>query len=119
MVDEYQDVSRVQDAIFAAVSRAGKNLFMVGDVKQSIYRFRLADPAIFTEKYLSYSDYESAKPPSRAASCCARTSAPGARILDGQTACSPCACPAPWEIWTMTMLRLSAAGQVPRVCSET
>ena len=34
---------------------------MVGDVKQSIYRFRLADPAIFTEKYLSYSDYESAK----------------------------------------------------------
>ena len=61
MVDEYQDVSRVQDAIFAAVSRDGKNLFMVGDVKQSIYRFRLADPAIFTEKYLSYSDYESAK----------------------------------------------------------
>ena len=56
MVDEYQDVSRVQDTIFAAVSREGRNLFMVGDVKQSIYRFRLADPEIFTEKYLSYSD---------------------------------------------------------------
>lgn len=54
MVDEYQDVSRVQDAIFRAVSREGKNLFMVGDVKQSIYRFRLADPKIFTEKYLGY-----------------------------------------------------------------
>jgi len=56
MVDEYQDVSQVQDTIFRAVSREGKNLFMVGDVKQSIYRFRLADPGIFTGKYLSYAD---------------------------------------------------------------
>ena len=56
MVDEYQDVSRVQDAIFRAVSREGKNLFLVGDVKQSIYRFRLADPTIFTEKYEQYAD---------------------------------------------------------------
>ena len=56
MVDEYQDVSQVQDTIFQAVSREGKNLFMVGDVKQSIYRFRLADPTIFTEKYLNYAD---------------------------------------------------------------
>lgn len=59
MVDEYQDVSRVQDMIFHAVSN-GKNLFMVGDVKQSIYRFRLADPGIFTEKYLSYADCDKA-----------------------------------------------------------
>ena len=50
MVDEFQDVSRVQDAIFKAVSDGGKKLFMVGDVKQSIYRFRLADPEIFIEK---------------------------------------------------------------------
>jgi len=56
MVDEYQDVNRVQDMIFRAVSRNGKNLFMVGDIKQSIYRFRLADPTIFTEKYLAYKD---------------------------------------------------------------
>ena len=56
MVDEYQDVSRVQDAIFHAVSREGKNLFLVGDVKQSIYRFRLADPTIFTEKYEHFAD---------------------------------------------------------------
>lgn len=62
MVDEYQDVNRVQDAIFAAVSRDGTNLFMVGDVKQSIYRFRLADPTIFTEKYLSYADLDNANP---------------------------------------------------------
>ena len=51
MVDEYQDVSRVQDAIFNAVSDGGRRLFLVGDVKQSIYRFRLADPAIFNEKF--------------------------------------------------------------------
>ena len=60
MVDEYQDVSRVQDAIFRAISKNGTNLFMVGDVKQSIYRFRLADPEIFTGKYETYKDYETA-----------------------------------------------------------
>lgn len=62
MVDEYQDVSQVQDAIFGAVSQNGKNLFLVGDVKQSIYRFRLADPAIFTEKYLRFADADKAAP---------------------------------------------------------
>jgi len=60
MVDEYQDVSQVQDTIFRALSRSGRNLFLVGDVKQSIYRFRLADPEIFTEKYLRYRDAEQA-----------------------------------------------------------
>lgn len=50
MVDEYQDVSRVQDYIFKRISGNGRKLFMVGDIKQSIYRFRLADPAIFKEK---------------------------------------------------------------------
>ena len=59
MVDEYQDVSRVQDAIFSAVSDGGKRLFLVGDVKQSIYRFRLADPAIFNEKYKAYAEPDS------------------------------------------------------------
>ncbi len=54
MVDEYQDVNRVQDEIFRALSKNGENLFMVGDVKQSIYRFRLTDPLIFTEKYEKY-----------------------------------------------------------------
>lgn len=56
MVDEYQDVSRVQDAIFTAVSDGGRRLFLVGDVKQSIYRFRLADPAIFNEKAALFSE---------------------------------------------------------------
>ena len=57
LVDEYQDVSAVQDLLFRAVSREGKNIFMVGDVKQSIYRFRLADPSIFLEKYNSFAPY--------------------------------------------------------------
>ena len=61
MVDEYQDVSAVQDAIFSAISDEGKNLFLVGDVKQSIYRFRLADPEIFTEKYLHYKNADEAE----------------------------------------------------------
>ena len=59
MVDEYQDVSRVQDAIFTAVSDGGRKLFLVGDVKQSIYRFRLAEPAIFNEKYHLFSGPDS------------------------------------------------------------
>ena len=50
MVDEYQDTNAVQNAIFGALA-AGGSLFMVGDVKQSIYRFRLAEPEIFLEKY--------------------------------------------------------------------
>ncbi len=61
MVDEYQDTNAVQDAIFNAVSKAGRNLFFVGDVKQSIYGFRLADPTIFLRKYKSYAHYTAAK----------------------------------------------------------
>ena len=56
MVDEYQDVNAVQELIFRRVSHEGKNLFMVGDVKQSIYRFRLAEPDIFLEKYHAFAD---------------------------------------------------------------
>ena len=51
-VDEYQDINPAQEAILQAVSRG--NRFMVGDVKQSIYRFRQADPSIFLEKYASF-----------------------------------------------------------------
>ena len=54
MVDEYQDSNAVQDAIYRGLSEKKQNLFMVGDVKQSIYQFRLADPGIFLEKYAAY-----------------------------------------------------------------
>ncbi|MCS7464882.1 helicase-exonuclease AddAB subunit AddA [Paenibacillus doosanensis] len=55
LLDEYQDTNRVQEAIVALISRTGPgNRFMVGDVKQSIYRFRLAEPGLFLEKYKHY-----------------------------------------------------------------
>ena len=62
MVDEYQDSNGVQDAIFSALTHEKHNCFMVGDVKQSIYQFRLADPGIFLQKYNSYPNAEDAKP---------------------------------------------------------
>lgn len=52
-VDEYQDSNIVQETILNRIKREN-NLFMVGDVKQSIYRFRLADPSLFIEKYTGY-----------------------------------------------------------------
>ncbi|APC07575.1 UvrD-helicase domain-containing protein [Neomoorella thermoacetica] len=61
LVDEYQDINTVQDAILTLVSRqdiAENNLFMVGDVKQSIYRFRLANPDLFLAKYRQYPEGE-------------------------------------------------------------
>lgn len=61
LVDEYQDSNLVQELLTTAVSgwiNQKKNIFMVGDVKQSIYRFRLARPELFMEKYKSYSTEE-------------------------------------------------------------
>jgi len=60
MVDEYQDSNGVQDAIFEALTVQRHNCFMVGDVKQSIYQFRLADPGIFLKKYHEYRPAEEA-----------------------------------------------------------
>ncbi|MBW7459898.1 UvrD-helicase domain-containing protein, partial [Paenibacillus sepulcri] len=56
LLDEYQDTNMVQEAIVSLLARPGAgNRFMVGDVKQSIYRFRLAEPNLFLQKYKSYS----------------------------------------------------------------
>ena len=60
MVDEYQDSNEVQDAIFSSLTQKRQNCFMVGDVKQSIYQFRLADPGIFLKKYNSFVPAENA-----------------------------------------------------------
>lgn len=54
LVDEYQDTNNIQDTMFRLLSRDEKNIFMVGDLKQSIYKFRNADPGIFAEKYEAY-----------------------------------------------------------------
>ena len=64
MIDEYQDSNQVQEEIMCAISRESKgeyNMFMVGDVKQSIYRFRLARPELFMEKFATYDLEESKK----------------------------------------------------------
>lgn len=58
MIDEYQDINEVQNTIFHCVSRDGKNLFMVGDVKQSIYGFRCAEPRIFVNTKESLEKYD-------------------------------------------------------------
>jgi ATP-dependent helicase/nuclease subunit A len=60
MVDEFQDTNEVQNTIFSALSRGGRNLFLVGDVKQSIYRFRLADPNIFIRKMNAFKRFDEA-----------------------------------------------------------
>ena len=56
-IDEYQDSNLVQENILNSISN-GKNIFMVGDVKQSIYKFRQARPELFIEKYEKYLDVE-------------------------------------------------------------
>ncbi|MBT2756450.1 helicase-exonuclease AddAB subunit AddA [Mesobacillus foraminis] len=60
LVDEYQDTNMVQEAILQLVTADGEssgNLFMVGDVKQSIYRFRLAEPNLFLSKYNRFTTF--------------------------------------------------------------
>lgn len=62
LIDEYQDSNLVQETLLTSVSRLRRgihNIFMVGDVKQSIYRFRLARPELFMEKYATYTLGES------------------------------------------------------------
>ena len=59
LMDEYQDTSQLQEEIFRQVT-SGNNLFMVGDMKQSIYRFRNSDPTIFKSKSDAYDSTEDA-----------------------------------------------------------
>ena len=61
LVDEYQDSNQVQETLIGCISRerfGTPNVFMVGDVKQSIYKFRLAKPELFVEKYESYQEQD-------------------------------------------------------------
>lgn len=57
MIDECQDINEVQDLIFRMLSRSEENLFMVGDVKQSIYRFRKAMPSLFINRKNTFKRY--------------------------------------------------------------
>ncbi len=62
LIDEYQDTNRVQDRLFTCLSNQGENMFLVGDIKQSIYRFRLASPELFSEKLEAYPKYDPDSP---------------------------------------------------------
>ena len=63
LVDEYQDTNALQDAIYFALARPeGDNLFFVGDIKQSIYRFRQADPQVFVDKQQRWQAYPQPAP---------------------------------------------------------
>lgn len=61
LIDEFQDTNEAQNALFNAVSRNSSNMFMVGDVKQSIYRFRQAVPQIFIDLSDSFQEYSKEK----------------------------------------------------------
>ena len=65
LIDEYQDTNEAQDMLFTLLSKNGNNMFMVGDVKQSIYRFRLAMPEIFIRKSREYCDYDGMNYPAK------------------------------------------------------
>lgn len=65
LIDEYQDTNEAQDMLFTLLSKNGNNMFMVGDVKQSIYRFRLAMPEIFMKKSREFHDYDGVNFPAK------------------------------------------------------
>lgn len=62
LLDEYQDTNALQDMLFSALSKEESNLFMVGDVKQSIYRFRKAMPELFLARKEAYTPYRPEAP---------------------------------------------------------
>ena len=65
LIDEYQDTNKAQNTIFEIISRDRTNLYTVGDVKQSIYGFRLASPDLFMDLKGSLSDYDGENKPSQ------------------------------------------------------
>lgn len=83
LVDEYQDSNGVQDAIFSALTAEKHNCFLVGDIKQSIYQFRLADPSIFLEKYKTYLPVEESQPGKGRKVLLSHNFRSGAEIIEG------------------------------------
>ena len=62
IIDEYQDVNLIQEVLYNCVSDVGRNLFMVGDIKQSIYGFRQSKAKLFAERKSSYQPYDKDNP---------------------------------------------------------
>lgn len=83
MVDEYQDVNDIQDTIFKMISKNEENIFMVGDVKQSIYKFRESRPEIFLHKKHSFPFYDPLKKQSFAKILLGKNFRSHEQIIDG------------------------------------
>lgn len=82
MVDEYQDTNDAQNSLFDAITNYGETLFCVGDVKQSIYRFRLANPNIFLGRYNHYPHYAQGMTKEKAKICLSRNFRSRKEVLD-------------------------------------
>lgn len=83
LVDEYQDSNEVQDAIFTVLTQERQNCFLVGDVKQSIYQFRLAEPKIFLKKYEQYVPAAQASPGQGRKVLLSQNFRSGPEVIDG------------------------------------
>ncbi|QUL53640.1 UvrD-helicase domain-containing protein [Paenibacillus tritici] len=83
LLDEYQDTNSVQEEIVRLISRESPgNRFMVGDMKQSIYRFRLAEPGLFLDKYRRFSSGQPAVEPAEDESASGRDALAGGSVID-------------------------------------
>ena len=83
MIDEYQDVNELQDTIFKMISRNEENIFVVGDVKQSIYKFRQSRPEIFLRKKTLFPVYSPEMPSFPAKILLGKNFRSDSKIIDG------------------------------------
>ena len=83
MIDKYQDVNELQDTIFKMISRNEENIFVVGDVKQSIYKFRQSRPEIFLRKKTLFPVYSPEMPSFPAKILLEKNFRSDSKIIDG------------------------------------
>ena len=108
MVDEYQDTNEVQNTIFQALSQGGRNLFLVGDVKQSIYRFRLAGPHHLSGEVPDLPPLRPGRGGGEPADHpVQKLPLPPPGAGGRPTTCSVTSCPASWGRWTIPTRRPS------------
>ncbi len=95
----------MQNAIFRRVSREVRNLFTVGDVKQSIYRFRLADPTIFLDKYKRFASAETATEGKERKILLSQNFRSRRKFWTQRISCLPTSCRPTWERWNTERMR--------------